>query len=138
MEPVAVIARGCSTDGDLWELDTAAHDRELLTSVQVTTPDGQRLWATGCSGPAQQPGRRVSTAWGRNGIGPTTFIARVAADVTAVVVTLSDGTREDLTLHGDISTLGVRIAVLVHPRHLDVHRLDLIAADGTRLPEETG
>lgn len=68
-------------------------------------------------------------------MGPCHFLARVAADVCAVVVTVSDGTREDLVLHGDPEFWGARVAVLVHPRQLDIHRVDLIGSDGSPLPD---
>ena len=62
------------------------------------------------------------------------MIVRVAPDVRAVVATLSDGTREDLRLHGDADLLGVRIAVLVYPAELDLHRLACSTSRATNWP----
>jgi hypothetical protein len=80
------------------------------------------------------PGRHITTYSGAADFGPRTFIARVASDVRALIITLSDGTREDVQLHGDMSELGAPIGVLVYPRHLDIHRLDLIGTNGEILP----
>jgi hypothetical protein len=38
-----------------------------------------------------------------------------------------------MQLHGDITEFGARVGVLVHPRHLDSHRLDVIGANGEPL-----
>ena len=132
---MSVIASGYSADGDIWHLD-AAVDRdtgELATSVVIELPDGSRPWGGGCAGPPLPPGRHITTYSGAADFGPRTFIARVTADVRALIVTLSDGTREDLQLHGDISALGAHVGVLVYPRHLDIHRLDVIGANGEPL-----
>ncbi|GAB3272402.1 hypothetical protein GCM10027586_21310 [Kineococcus gypseus] len=51
----------------------------------------------------------------------------------AVVVHLSDGTREDLRVVDDPRRAGVRWAVLAPPPHLDVHRTDVYDADGRAL-----
>jgi hypothetical protein len=132
---MSVIASGCSVDGDLWHLDAAVNrdTGDLATSVAIELPDGSRPWGGGCAGPPVPPGRHISTSSGVSDFGPRTFIARVTADVRALIVTLSDGTREDLQLHGDISEFGARIGVLVYPRHLDIHRLDVIGANGEPL-----
>lgn len=132
---MTAIASGYSADGDIWHLD-AALDRgtgELATGVTIELPDGSRPWGGGCAGPPVAPGRHITTCSGVSDFGPRTFIARVTAEVRALVVTLSDGTREDLQLHGDISEFGARIGVLVYPRHLDIHRLDLIDTNGEKL-----
>ena len=83
------------------------------------------------------PSRRVATFVGRSGPSSHLVIVRVADDVRAVVATLSDGTREDLALHGDAAILGVRVAVLVYPPDLDLHRLVLLDTLGQELPDET-
>jgi len=135
---MSVIASGYSTDGDIWHLD-AAVDRdtgELFIGVGIELPDGSRPWGGGCAGPPVPPGRHISTYIGAADFGPRTFIARVTAEVRALIVTLSDGTREDLQLHGDIVEFGARIGVLVYPRHLDIHRLDLIGTNGEMLPPD--
>jgi hypothetical protein len=132
---MSVIASGCSADGDMWHLDVDV-DRdtgELATGVTIELPDGSRPWGGGCAGPPVPPGRHISTYSGAADFGPRTFIARVTADVRALIVTLSDGTREDLQLHGDIAEFGARIGVLVYPRDLDIHRLDVIGANGESL-----
>ena len=135
---MSVIASGYSVDGDMWRLD-AAVDRdtgELTTMVVIELPDGSRPWGGGCGGPSVAPGRRVTTCNGAADFGPRTFIARITAEVRALIVTLSDGTREDLQLHGEFSELGARIGVLVYPRHLDIHRLDVIDTNGDPLPPD--
>ena len=69
------------------------------------------------------------------GCGAHLVIVRAAADVRAVVATLSDGTREDLSLHGDAEEFGARLAVLVYPAELDLHALVLLDGDGLELPD---
>ena len=66
--------------------------------------------------------------------GPHLMVLRVAVDVRATVATLSDGTSEDLRLHGDVNQLGVRVAVLIYSRELDLHRLVLLDHHGQELP----
>lgn len=134
-ESVTVLAIGSGTDGCTWELDVSGDRRELVTMVNVTLADGQTPWGTGCAGPPVYPGSRLNVCTGSADEGPRTFIARVTPDVRAVVVMLSDGTREDLVLHRDVDSLGARIGVLVYPRELDIHRVDLADNDGSPLPE---
>ena len=132
---MSVIASGYSADGEIWHLD-ADVDREtgeLATGVGIELADGSRPWGGGCVGPPVPQGRHISTYSGVADFGPRTFIARVTADVRALVVTLSDGTREDLQLHGDIRELGARIGVLVYARRLDIHRLDVVGSNGEPL-----
>ena len=135
---MSVIASGYSADGDIWHLDAATNrdTGELFTSVAIELPDGSRPWGGGCAGPPVPPGRHITTYSGAADFGPRTFIARVTADVRALIVRLSDGTREDLQLHGDIIEFGARIGVLVYPRHLDIHCLDVIGANGEILPPD--
>jgi hypothetical protein len=54
--------------------------------------------------------------------------------VRAAVVQLSDGTREDLRLH-PLPGRDDRVAVLVHHRRLDVHRMDLYDVRGMPFPD---
>ncbi len=132
---MSVIASGYSVDGDVWHLD-AAVDRDtgdLETAVTIELPDGSRPWGGGCAGPPVPAGRYIATYVAASDFGPRTFIARVSAEVRALVVTLSDGTREDVQLHGDISEFGARIGVLVYPRRLDIHRVDLVGTNGAML-----
>jgi hypothetical protein len=56
------------------------------------------------------------------------------SDVRAAVARLSDGSREDLRLHPLPGRVD-RVAVLVHPRGLDVHRIDLYDSRGARFPD---
>ena len=104
--------------------------------VSVTLLDGHSQWGMGCGGPATHHGERVNVFVGVGDRGPRMFIARVTSDVRAVVVTLSDGTREDLVLYGNHEQLGARIAVLVYRRDLDIHRVDLVGFDGATLANE--
>lgn len=131
---MTILATGAGSEGCRWELEVSGDRRELLTMVKVTLADGRTPWGVGCAGPPVYPGSRVNVCTGSDGAGPRTFIARVTPDVRAVVVALSDGTREDLVLHGDGDRLGVRIGVLVYPRELDIHRVDLLDHAGSPLP----
>ena len=66
---------------------------------------------------------------------PHLMVLRVAADVRAIVAILSDGTRQDLRMWGDVNRLGARAAVLIYPRELDLHRLLLLDHRGQELPD---
>jgi hypothetical protein len=78
----------------------------------------------------------LNTYLGASDTGPRTFIARVNRHVRAVVVALSDGTREDLILHAVKAASGLRVGVLVYPSGLDIHRVDLFGHSGELLPPE--
>ena len=108
---------------------------DLTTKLSVTTADGRQLWGLGSGGPVRPSMGHLRVTSGRNDAGPASLIIRAGPQVSALVVLLSDGTREDLVLHGDVERLGCRIAALVYPRHLDVHRIDAIGADGTTLSD---
>jgi hypothetical protein len=129
-----VMAEGFGTGGERWTLTTASSGSRRRTMVEVVEADGRR-WGAGFGGAPLPPGRRLGTFAGRSGGGAHLIIVRVAADVRAVVATLSDGTREDLSLHGDPAEFGARVAVLVHPPELDLHRLVLLDENGVELPD---
>jgi hypothetical protein len=130
-----VLAVGFGSGGERWTLTAIAKGRRLQTMVEVIETDGRR-WAAGSGGVALHEGRRVDSFAGRSGASSHLVILRLAPEVRAVVATLSDGTREDLRLHGEVERLGVQLAVLVYPAPLDLHTLVLIGADGTELPAE--
>jgi hypothetical protein len=131
---VTVLAAGRTVEGDRWELSVAPSPLGLTASVAVTSVAGHRYWGTGCglTGPLAT-GPSVMTT-GSDDSGPATLLLQVPADVRAVVVRLSDGTREDLVLH-PLPGRPDRLAVLVFPRHLDVHRIDRHDATGALLPD---
>lgn len=128
------LATGFGSGGERWTLTATPTRGRLRAMVEVVEPTGRRLVA-GSSGPALPPGHRCATFVSRSGDGAHLVIVRVADDVRAVVATLSDGTREDLRLHGDSAVLGARLAVLVHPAELYLHRLAVLGANGEELPE---
>ena len=105
---MTVLARGAGPDATRWELNVSGDVDDLRTMVNVTLADGRRPWGSGCGGPALYPGKRINVCIGSSDHTPSTFLARVTADVRAVVVTMSDGAREDLMLHGDADQLGAR------------------------------
>jgi len=129
-----VVAEGLGTGGERWTLTTACSGRRRRTMAEVVEVDGRR-WGAGFGGPPLPPGRRLAIFVGRSGAGAHLVIVRAAADVRAVVATLSDGTREDLSLHGDAEEFGARLAVLVYPAELDLHGLVLLDGDGLELPD---
>lgn len=129
-----VLAEGLGTGGERWTLTTDGTGRRRRTMVQVVETDGRR-WGAGFGGPPLPPGRRLATFVGRSGAGAHLVIVRAAADVRAVVATLSDGSREDLSLHGDAAEFGARLAVLVYPAELDLHGLVLLDGNGRDLPD---
>jgi hypothetical protein len=128
------MAEGFGAGGERWTLLTDGTGRRRRTMVQVVETDGRR-WGAGFGGPPLPPGRRLATFVGRSGGGAHLVIVRAAADVHAAVATLTDGSREDLTLHGDAAELGSRLAVLVFPAELDLHALVALDRDGHVLPD---
>jgi hypothetical protein len=132
---VTVLAQGRTAEGERWELVTEPHPPERYLGVNVTSADGHPFWGTGCmldAGPQTYP---LNLTTGSDDAGPCTLTLAVRADVRAVVVLLSDGTREDLVLHPLPDRTDIRVAALVHPRRLDVHRIDLYDAQGAVLPD---
>lgn len=66
---------------------------------------------------------------------PDQIIIRVADDVDALILTLSDGRRVEVTLFSDPTHPGVRLAALVYPRNLDIRRIDLLDVGGHLLSD---
>lgn len=128
------IAQGYGIGGEQWTLVVQLRRGRLRTMVQVQEPDGHR-WTAGLDGHPVTPGRRTTTFEGRSSSGALLYLLRVAPEVRAAVATLSDGTREDLQLHGDRDVLGARVAVLTHPRGTSVTALQLLDDQGAELPE---
>lgn len=126
------LATGLGAGGERWTLTTAGSGRRRRTMVQIIEPDGRR-WGAGFGGEPLCAGIRLATFAGQSGQSSHLVIIRVAPDVRAVIATLSDGSREDLSLHGDVTLLGARLAVLVYPHELDLHRLVLRDASGKEL-----
>jgi hypothetical protein len=134
---MTVVASGRTDEADSWQLrvSTSADTGHLVTMVDIKLADGTNLWGGGCGG-VLPPDKRLSTYFGGSDTGPRTFIARVTSDVRAVVVVLSDGSREDLVLHTVDDAPGLKVGVLVYPRSLDIHRVDLVGHNGEPLPPE--
>jgi hypothetical protein len=130
-----VVATGCSAEGDRWTVTVDGSDASVFTILDVQTVDGRRQ-AAGSGTSSLEPGRRFGTWTGLDDHGPHRILVFVSSDVRAVVATLSDGTREDLTLHSASALGEVRVAALVYPRRLDLHRLVLLDRDGAELPDE--
>ena len=141
---MTVLAQGRTAEGEHWTLESEEHapghhpPPGRYLGVQVRSADGHSFWGTGCvlDGPPQADPINLTT--GSDQVGPCTLTLAVRADVGAVVVLLSDGSREDLRLYPVPDRTDIRAAALVHPRRLDVHRIDLYDAQGTRLPDPGG
>jgi hypothetical protein len=134
---MTVVASGRTDEADSWQLrvSTNADTGHLITTVDIQLADDTNIWGGGCGG-VVPPEKRLSTYIGASDTGPRTFIARVTSDVRAVVVVLSDRTREDLVLHAVDDAPGLKVGVLVYPRRLDIHRVDLVGQSGESLPTE--
>lgn len=134
---MTVIASGRTVEADSWQLrvSTEPGTGDLTSVVDIQLADGSTVWGGGCRG-AVPPSTRLNTYFGAADTGPRIFIGRVTSDVRAVVVTLSDGTREDLVLHSLDDAPGLSIGVLVYPRGLDIHRVDLVGHAGEPLSPE--
>jgi hypothetical protein len=128
------LATGFGLGGESWVLAATPGHGRLRAMVEVMEPTGRR-WIAGSGGPALPPGHRYAIFRGRSGESAHLVIVRVADDVRAVVASLTDGSREDLRLHGDASVLGARLAVLVYPAALDLRRLTVLGPDGGELRE---
>ncbi len=129
-----VLGQGVAMDGARWTLTAEFARHGLYTMAQVVDADGHR-WGGGMGGPPLWPGSRVNSSVHSADRGPHLMVLRVAVDVRATVAILSDGTREDLRLWGDVNRLMVRAAVLIYPRELDLHRLVLLDHHGQELPD---
>lgn len=122
-------------NGASWQLKVDGDPTDLVTIAQVTDLNGHR-YGGGAGGPACYPDRRLNAAVGHDPDASTSYwIGRVSEEVAAVVVSMSDGTREDLTLYGDQRQYGARIAILVYPRSLDIHCVDLLDDRGEAVPD---
>jgi hypothetical protein len=133
-----VLAQGRTAGGEHWTLETEDYPHGHYLGVGVTSADGHPFWSTGCmlDGPPQTEPLNLTT--GSDDDGPRTLTLAVRADVCAVVVLLSDGTREDLPMYPVPGRADIRAAALVHSRLLDVHRIDLYDGRGDLLPDPAG
>ena len=130
---MTVLAGGRTAAGEHWSLVTEPDPAGDHVGVQVTSAEGHPFWGIGCVLERPPQTEPVNVTTGRDDAGPRTLILAVRADVRAVVVLLSDGTREDLRLHALPDRADVRVAALVYPTRLDVHRIDLYDAAGALL-----
>jgi hypothetical protein len=128
------LAAGRTAEGEHWRLVTEAQPLGRYLGVEVTSAEGKPFWGTGCLLPGGPPGGAADLTVGGDDEGPVTLVLHLRPDVRAAVVHLSDGTREDLRVH-PLPGRADRAATLVHPRRLDVHRIDLYDADGGRFPD---
>jgi hypothetical protein len=131
---MTVIGSGTSLEGDRWVLGRDVSDGSSYTYLAVETPNGHHSKG-GYGSPPLPPGWRLNTCLQHDDVGPDQIILSLAGDVAGVTVTLSDGRRDRLTLYSDPTHTGVRLAALVYPRDLDIHRIDLVNASGEPLPD---
>jgi hypothetical protein len=131
---MTVIGSGTSLEGDRWVLGRDGYGRDSYTYLAVETSNGHHSKG-GFGSPPLAPGWRLETCTQGDDVGPNQIILGVAGDVAGVTVTLSDGRRDRLTLYSDPAHTGVRLAALVYPRNLDIHRIDLLDASGGPLPD---
>jgi hypothetical protein len=131
---MTVIGSGTSLEGDRWVLGRDSHDGDSYTYLEVETPSGHHSKG-GYGSPPLEPGMRLGTYTRHDDVGPNQIILSVAGDVAGVTVTLSDGRCDRLTLYSDPTHADVRLAALVYPRDLDIHRIDLLDASGEPLPD---
>jgi hypothetical protein len=135
LTPVIVLAEGRTAEGEHWSLVTEHQRTGRFLGVDVSSAEGHPFWGTGCLLDRPPQRRPVDVTTGSDDAGPSTLTLAVRSDVRAVVVLLSDGTREDLRLHAVPGRPDIRAAALVHPKRLDVHRIDLYDAQGAVLPD---
>jgi hypothetical protein len=133
---VTVLADGRTAEGERWTLRTEQTPLGRSIAVDVAAADGRPWWGTGCLLAELGDGEALDVTTGSDDTGPSVLILQLSPAVRAVVVRLSDGTREDLRLH-PLPGRDDRVAILVHPRTLDVHRIDLYDARGAVVGEPT-
>lgn len=131
---MTVIGSGTSLEGDRWSLVTDVDDDDPIMWLEVETPHGQHSKG-GYGSPPLSPGMRLGKYTRHDDVDPDQIILRLAGDVAGVTVTLSNGRRDRLPLYSDPTHPGVGLAVLVYPRNLDIHRIDLLDASGEPLPD---
>ncbi|WP_337062652.1 hypothetical protein [Kineococcus sp. G2] len=129
-----LLLSGTAVDGAQWTLRSEDTPRGPGVVLTMRTAAGRQCWGTAERCTPLPPGQVVGGGWGRGDADePATWLMKLRADVRAVVVHLSDGTREDLRVVDDPHRNDVRWAVLAYPRHLDVHRTDVYDANGEAL-----
>ncbi|WP_432574406.1 hypothetical protein [Kineococcus sp. SYSU DK005] len=130
-----LLLSGTALDGAQWTLHAEDTPRGPGVVLDVRTAEGRRCWGTAQRCTPLPPRQVLTGAWGTGEVDePATWLLTLHAEVRAVVVHLSDGTREDLRVADDPHCTNVRWAVLAHPRHLDVHRVELYDTAGAALP----
>ena len=130
------ILTGTSSDGARWTLysqDTPPVPGVLL---RVYTAAGVHCWSTGTTSTPPPHAQLIDgAAFTGEQDEPSTWLMKLHPDVRAVLVRFSDGTEQDLRVVDDPHHPGVRWAVLAHPLHLHVHRIQLRDAAGAALPD---
>lgn len=135
---VSPVLSGTTAEGERWTLHGEETPRGPGVRLELRTAAGRRCWGTGARSTPLPAGQVVGGVQSSGDVDePATWLLKLRSDVRAVVVHLSDGTREDLRLADDPHDPGLRWAVLAHPRHLDVHRVDAHDATGAVLPLDT-
>ena len=129
-----IVLRGVSTQGERWTLSSEQTPLGPGVSLQVRTAQGRWLRESVDFSTPLHPGKVLAGELSDGAPGePCTLVLKLRADVRAVVVHLSDGTREDLLVGEDPHRPCLRWAVLLYPRHLDVRRIDVHDAHGAAL-----
>ena len=134
---VTVIGSGTSREGDRWILTATGDDVDPGVMLKVGTSSGHHSGG-GYYGHSPSDEEMVSTYTRHDDVGPDQIIIRVTAGVHGVIVTLSDGRRDRLSVYPDPTHSGGGYAVLVYPRELDIHRIDLEDANGWPMPFRQG
>ena len=132
---MTVLARGRSAEGDEWQLVVVERPgmMGLVTSTLIRVVSaGGTTTSGGYSNQSLEPGERFAWDAGRDDQdGPNSVILRLARDVTAVRVRLSDGRVEEPDLVDHPVHPDARVAGLVFPRALGIAGVDLLDANGT-------
>ena len=131
---VDVVLRGTGPEGERWTLSSEDTPLGPGVSLEVRCRQGHRRFGSAEFSTPLPPGKVLAGDLSDGGPGePCTLVLKLSADVHAVLVHLSDGTRQDPVVADDPRQPRLRWSVLLYPRHLDVRRIDVHDARGAAL-----
>lgn len=126
-----VFAEGIAPSGDAWILSWTGDDREGVTWLRVTTPDGH-THKGGYGSASIHPNSPLSMYTGSADNVPNGGILRVATGALGLVVTTSDGLTQALDLVPHPAHEGALVAALVYAPGTSIVSIRVVDADGGR------
>lgn len=131
-----LVAEGSYGEGLKWVIwarrDEPRQD-DLLSMIRVTDAGGRILHAGGASGPPLYPGHCINVYTGGSEEGPRVLLARVAREVTRLVLKAQAGGTQDVPLYDCADIPEVRFAALLLPRDLPLESVTAFGAKSAEL-----